>query len=155
MNLKTVISSLFFLFLFSVLALTAMAQDDIQQHRSCTHCGMDRKAYGYSRALVSYADGGQVGVCSLNCAVIEMDSNKGRAMKSLQVADRDTHALLDAEKAYWLIGGSKRGVMTKRPKWAFTTESAARNFSNAYGGTIITWDEALKAAREDAGLKKP
>lgn len=35
------------------------------------------------------------------------------------VGDYNTKRLIDAEKAVWVIGGGKQGVMTKRAKWAF------------------------------------
>lgn len=139
--------------LLLIVAVIASAHEDIDSHRECSNCGMDRKAYGFSRMLVSYKDGGKAGVCSLHCAVTEMDSAKGRAVASLQVADRDTRQLVEAEKAIWVMGGTKRGVMTQRPKWAFTTTAAARKFIAANGGTIVSWDEALSAARQDAAPK--
>jgi nitrous oxide reductase accessory protein NosL len=132
---------------------SALAQEDIKEHRSCSYCGMDRKAYGYSRMLIVYEDGASVGVCSLHCAVTELDANKGRKVKSLLVADRDTRSLIDAETAVWVMGGRKRGVMTQQPKWAFGTKAAAQAFIDANGGTIVTWAEALSAAREDAAAK--
>jgi copper chaperone NosL len=127
----------------------AFAQDDISAHRSCSHCGMDRKAYGFSRVLVQYSDGMEVGVCSLHCAVIQLDSSPGGKIKAILVADRDSRLLIDAKQAFWVIGGAKRGVMTSRPKWAFSTRTAAEAFLRDYGGSIITWKEALAAARED------
>jgi nitrous oxide reductase accessory protein NosL len=125
------------------------AQDDIAEHRSCIHCGMDRKAYGFSRMLVQYEDGASIGVCSLRCAVVELDSNPRRTVKAILAADRTERILIDAEKAVWVMGGVKRGVMTSRPKWAFSSKAAADAFIENYGGTIVTWSEALVAARED------
>ncbi len=127
----------------------AAGQDDIEAHRSCSYCGMDRKAYGYSRMLIRYADGTETGVCSLHCAVVELDANKGRTVKAVLVADRDTRVLIDAGRAVWIMGGRKRGVMTQQPKWAFGTKAAAEAFIREYGGTIATWDEALAAARKE------
>jgi nitrous oxide reductase accessory protein NosL len=129
----------------------ALSGDDINDHRSCNHCGMDRKAYGYSRMLVIYEDGAQVGVCSLNCAVTELNEHKGQQVKSLLVADRESRKLIDAEKANWVMGGKKRGVMTQRPKWAFETEAGAESFVKTNGGKRHPWQEVLAAAREDAG----
>ena len=125
------------------------AGDDISEYRSCVHCGMDRKAYGYSRMLVQYEDGTSVGFCSLRCAVMELDANPKRTVKAILAADRTERILIDAEKAVWVMGGGKRGVMTDRPKWAFVTKAAADAFIENYGGTIVTWSEALAAARED------
>ena len=127
----------------------ALAQSDIDEHRSCSQCNMDRKAYGYSRMLVQYEDGAEAGVCSLHCAVVEMDANTTRAVKSLLVADRDTRALIDVEKAIWVKGSKKRGVMTQRPAWAFATKTAADAFINSYGGEIAAWSDVLAAARQE------
>jgi hypothetical protein len=111
---------------------------------------MDRKAYGFSRMLVQYEDGTVAGTCSLYCAVIELDANPEKTVKALLVADRDSRTLLDAEKAVWVMGGKKRGVMTEQPKWAFQSEEGAEVFIRANGGKIVTWAEALAAAREEA-----
>lgn len=138
------------LFILLLAGLAGSAVDDIEEHRSCAFCGMDRKAYGFSRMLIQYDDGTEAGVCSLHCAVTELDANKDRKVKALLVADREDRTLVPAETAIWVIGGSKRGVMTQRPKWAFRTQAAAEHFVKAYGGSIITWNEALAAAREDA-----
>jgi nitrous oxide reductase accessory protein NosL len=133
--------------LFYIAGMDAFAQSDIEDHRSCAHCGMDRKAYGFSRMLIQYDDGAVMGVCSLHCAVVELNTNQGRTVKTLLVADRDTRTLIDAEKAIWVMGGKKRGVMTQLPKWAFQTKAAAEAFIKANGGKIVPWAEALAAAR--------
>jgi len=122
---------------------------DIDKHRSCNFCGMDRKAYGYSRMLIQYENGAEVGTCSLHCAVTELDSNKDRAVKALFAADRDDRMLLPAESAVWVMGGSKRGVMTQRPKWAFRSKATAEVFIAEHGGKIVLWADVLAAARED------
>jgi nitrous oxide reductase accessory protein NosL len=139
--------------LLCILNTTALAVDDISEHRSCNFCGMDRKAYGYSRMLISYGDGTSSGVCSLQCAVTEMSGNGQRQVKSLLVADRNTHTLISAEKAFWVMGGKKRGVMTDSPKWAFATLEAAQAFATSYGGSIIIWETALASAREELSPK--
>jgi hypothetical protein len=133
--------------------LAGGTQNDIDDHRSCGYCGMDRKAYGFSRMLVKYEDGTVVGTCSLHCVVIELDANPGKTVKSLLVADRDSRILLEAEKAFWVMGGKKRGDMTERAKWAFQSKEDAEVFIRTNGGKIVTWAEALAAAREDAARK--
>lgn len=129
---------------------TVQAQDDIHNHRQCAECGMDRKAYGFSRMLLVYAEGKEVGVCSLHCAVEAMAGQRDQPVKTLLVADRNTHELIPVEQAVWVLGGKKRGVMTQRAKWAFKEKSAAESFIKEYGGEIASWEEALAAARTDA-----
>lgn len=145
--MKNVIVSICLTILFAAIGYTAV--DDIEEHRNCAQCGMDRKAYGYARMLIVYADGESVGVCSLHCCVVELDKQKGREVKTLLAADRNTRTLIDAEKAFWVMGGGKRGVMTKRPKWAFAEEKSARSFIDSNGGAVVSWTEVLDATREE------
>ncbi|MEI7816691.1 MAG: nitrous oxide reductase accessory protein NosL [Desulfuromonadales bacterium] len=139
--------------LLSIISTTALAETDIDQHRDCKQCGMDRKAYGYSRMLLEFRDGRQIGTCSLHCVITELGNGKGAEGVTYKVADRDTRKLIGAEKAFWVIGGKKRGIMTMRAKWAFATNQTAQKFVAAYGGTVSTWAEALAAAGEDAAPK--
>ena len=140
--------------LFGTAALAGGDASDIESHRSCEFCGMDRKAYGFSRMLIRYDDGSETGVCSLHCAVIEFDAHKDRPVKALLVADRGDRMLIPAESAVWVMGGNKRGVMTQRPKWAFRSKATAETFIIEYGGMIVSWPEALAAAREDLSRER-
>ncbi len=132
-----------------VMPVAAVASDDIEQHRSCAQCGMDRKAYGYSRMLIQFEDGRTIGVCSLHCAVKMLFQTEDHSKARLLVADRKTRGLIDAKEAVWVMGGSKRGVMTQMPKWAFKTKPEASEFIKSYGGKLATWDEALAAVMEE------
>ena len=149
MKYRMIAVSLLALMLFGTALVSQASEDDIKEHRSCVRCGMDRKAYGYSRMLIRYEDGTEVGVCSIHCAVAEINADKERKVKSLLVADRNTRTLIDAEKAFWVMGGEKRGVMTANPKWAFATEEEARAFVRNEGGTLAKWEDVLKATEEE------
>jgi len=107
---------------------------------------MDREVFNYSRMLITYADGTVVAVCSINCAATELYHNKGKKVSSLKVADFTTKQLLDVNAATWVIGGSKRGVMTTVPKWAFAKSEDARKFVAGNGGTVCSFDTAIDAA---------
>jgi nitrous oxide reductase accessory protein NosL len=39
--------------------------------------------------------------------------------------------------------------MTKRGKWAFAERAAAEAFAKENGGTVVTFDDAMKATYED------
>lgn len=148
---KSKIYSACMLVIMAVMTLSAnlYAQNDIGEHRDCVGCGMDRKAYGFSRMLVTYDNGTAAGFCSLHCVAIELAQNPSRKLKSIDVADRDTRKLIDVEKAYWVIGGNKAGVMTKIAKWAFAEKSDAEKFIKNHGGRLASFKEALdEASRE-------
>jgi hypothetical protein len=128
---------------------SAQVAEDVQRYPACKHCGMDREKFGHSRMLIEYEDGTAVGTCSLHCVAVDLAVTLDGAPKVIFAADHGTKTLVDAEKAVWVIGGNKPGVMTKRAKWAFADRAAAEAFAKENGGTIATFEEAMKAAYED------
>jgi nitrous oxide reductase accessory protein NosL len=106
--------------------------------------------------LIEYEDGHKAGTCSINCIAIDIEKNAAKKIISVKVADYRTNDLIDAKRAIWVMGGSKKGVMTKLPKWAFANKDAAQGFIKEYGGKIATYDIALAEASKDKmpGKKK-
>jgi nitrous oxide reductase accessory protein NosL len=131
------------------LGMAALAQDDIKEIKECAYCGMDRGKFAHSRMLIEYEDGSVEGTCSIHCVAIDLAINIDKTPKAIMVGDYNIKKLIDAEKAFWIIGGSKMGVMTKRAKWAFEKKEDAEKFLKENGGKISTFDEAMKAAYED------
>jgi hypothetical protein len=110
---------------------------------------MNRETFAHSRMLTDYADGTKEGTCSLHCTAVDLALNLDKTPKMIQVGDYGTKALIDAETATWVIGGSKPGVMTKNAKWAFANKADAEKFQRENGGRIAGFDEALEAAYKD------
>jgi hypothetical protein len=137
------------LILFSGAFFLAQAQEDIQKQTSCKYCGMDRAKFAQSRMFIEYEDGTIVGTCSIHCVAIDLSLNIDKTPKTIGVGDYNTKALIDAEKAVWVIGGSKPGVMTKRAKWAFAEKGAAEAFVKENQGIVATFDQVMKASYED------
>lgn len=125
---------------------------DAKDSPSCRYCGMDRVKFASSRMLIEYDDGSRVATCSLHCMAVELANQLDKTPAAIKVADANTQALVDAEKAVWVLGGSKPGVMTKRAKWAFADRAAADAFVKESGGTIVSFEDAVKAAYEDLYL---
>lgn len=141
---------IFFLSVFIFAATAgAVTAGDIADIPSCGYCGMDREKFAHSRVYLSYADGTKAGVCSLHCAAIEMIVKLDKEALVTMVGDLNSKELINADKAYWVIGGDKMGVMTRRAKWAFAEKAAADQFIKEHGGVIATFEEALKASFED------
>lgn len=122
---------------------------DIEKYSTCHHCGMDREKFAHSRILITYSDGSSVGVCSIHCLVTGLKSSKGKPVKTVEVADLYTKKLVAAEKATWVIGGSRKGVMTRVAKWAFAKRDDAAAFAMKNGGVLATYKEALASAEKD------
>lgn len=140
------IVSLFVIILF---AFTVFAEEDTQKYQACKYCGMDRQMFSHSRMLVTYDDGAETGTCSIHCLAVDLALNIDRTPAKIQVGDYGTKALIDAEKAFWVIGGDKMGVMTKRAKWAFEKQADRDAFMKAHGGQPAAFEEAMKASYED------
>ncbi|MCJ7540181.1 MAG: nitrous oxide reductase accessory protein NosL [Desulfobacterales bacterium] len=144
---KVLLTSMMFLLLTGY--HVAWAQDDIQKHPNCSYCGMDRAKFAHSRVSIEYDDGSMFGACSIHCAAIDMAVNIDKAPVGIGVGDYNTKKLIEAEKAFWVIGGEKMGVMTRRATWAFENQDDAQKFIQKYGGKLASFEEALKTAYEN------
>ena len=145
---RFLVFGLFMVFCLLLVGL-ASAQDDVKKHPACKYCGMDREKFAHSRFYVENEDGSSQGTCSIHCAAIDFALNIDKTPKAMQVGDFNTKTLIDAEKAFWVIGGNKPGVMTKRAKWAFATKEGAEKFMAENGGNPATFEQAFKASYED------
>jgi len=136
-------------FMFGGIAHAQQAKDDIAVHKSCGYCGMDRGTYDYSRMLIEYDEGTTVPTCSIHCAAVDLANKIDKTPKAIKVGDFTSKNLIDAEKAFWVVGGSKPGVMSKRGKWAFENKSDAENFIKVNQGSLASFEETMKMAYED------
>jgi copper chaperone NosL len=137
------------LFLLTAVAAYAETIKDIQEHPNCKYCGMDREKFAHSRMLTEYEDGSSFGSCSIHCTAINLAQSFDRQPKAIMVADYNKKNLIDAEKAFWVIGGKKPGVMTKTAKWAFADKKDAEAFIKENEGKLATFEDAMKATYED------
>lgn len=136
-------------FVFAGLTAFAGSGEDIQLHKECKYCGMNRGSFDFSRMLIEYDEGTVVAVCSIHCAATDLANNIDKTPKAIKVADLNGKQLVDAEAAFWVVGGRKPGVMSRKGKWAFEKKDAAENFIKTNEGKIVTFEEALKMAYED------
>lgn len=134
---------------FGGLASAEQAREDITAHPACKYCGMDRGTYDFSRMVIEYDDGTVTALCSMHCAAVDLANNIDKTPKAIKVGDFQGKQLIDAEKAFWVVGGSKPGVMSKRGKWAFEKKDDAENFLKTNQGKIVSFEEAMKLAHED------
>jgi len=116
---------------------------------SCIYCGMDKAKFGYSWVIIVHADNTRAELCSIHCAAIHLALHTHQTMDAMTVGDYFTEKQIDADKAHWVIGGDKLGVMTSRAKWAFETREAAAKFIKEHGGQPAVFKDVIKAAFED------
>jgi nitrous oxide reductase accessory protein NosL len=144
-QLKAVIFlSLWIFSAFNTPLAPAQAPGDILEHPTCKYCDMNRQHFAHSRMLNTYSDNTSFGACSLYCAALNMATCLDKEIVSIEVADYNSREMIDAEAAYWVIGGNRPGVMTHSAKWAFRKKRDAERFAVRNGGALATFDEALK-----------
>ena len=136
-----------FLLVFGI--SSAAVAEHMHGKDGCPLCGMDKEKFGHTWMTIEYDDGSKTGFCSIHCAAIELATRIDKTPAKIEVGDYTTKQQIDAEKAFWVIGGNKPGVMSKRAKWAFGKKADAEAFMKENGGTIASFDEAMKAAYED------
>jgi nitrous oxide reductase accessory protein NosL len=129
--------------------LIAQTKEDIDVHKECKYCGMNRGMFDFSRMLIEYEDGTTVAVCSAHCAAVDLANSIDKTPKMIKVGDFNGKQLIDAEKAFWVVGGTKPGVMSKRGKWAFEKKEDAENFMKTNQGKSASFEEVMKMAYED------
>ena len=143
--------------LFSLLVVLSMGagqavggeHQDITIHPECPYCGMDRAKFAHSRMQLTYDDNSTIGFCSVHCAAVDMAMYLDRTPIAFSVGDFNTKILIDAEKAFWVVGGDKPGVMTRQPKWAFEKKSDADQFMQVHGGQPTTFEAVVEATYAD------
>jgi mono/diheme cytochrome c family protein len=59
--------------------------------------------------------------------------------------------LINAHRAYFLIGSDLPGTMTPVSKLAFASHDVAKNYQKEHGGSIGTLDDAIQRAIEGRG----
>ena len=130
----------------SVLMFTSAA---FANDESCIHCGMNKAKFGHSWMIVEHDDGSLEGVCSVHCAAVDMALHTHMPVNKITVGDYNTKKQIDADTAFWVIGGDMMGVMTARAKWAFETKDEADAFIKSHGGRPAIFPEVMKSAFED------
>lgn len=124
-------------------------ENDVKEIPACKYCGMNRETFAHSRMLTEYGDASKEGTCSLHCAAVDFALNLDKTPKAILVGDYNHKGLINAETAFWVIGGKKPGVMTKNAKWAFANRADAEKYQQENGGRIAGFDEALETAYKD------
>ncbi len=125
-------------------------ENELQKYPKCPYCGMDRTKWNHSRHLVQYDDGLVDGTCSIHCLAISLSLNLDRGPKAIYAADFGSDAkikpLVKVDAATYLIGAKLKGTMTMKSKMAFASAEAAKSALATSGGSLGTFDDALRAA---------
>lgn len=114
----------------------------------CPECGMTLPMF-YKTNHAATVDGKVKQYCSIYCIV--EDTKKGSKLTDIKVVDVNSLKFIDADKAFYVVGSSKKGTMTMVSKYAFASKVNAEAFAKENGGDIVDYAGAYKAAETDFG----
>ncbi len=113
----------------------------------CNVCGMHLTKYYKTNHVAEFKNGHKEQYCSLHC-LAEVHKNYADKIKIIQVVDTNSLKLIDATKAFYVVGSSKEGTMSSVSEYAFLTKEEALKFQKEFGGEIHNFDETLKLSKE-------
>jgi len=117
------------------------------QKQFCNVCGMNLVMF-YKTNYAAVVNGKEKQYCSLHCLVEDRDKNHAN-LQNIKVVAADTLKFIDAKKAYYVVGSSKKGTMSMISKYAFSTLGDASKFAAKYGGEVMDFNAAIQTAQND------
>ena len=111
----------------------------------CPKCGMTLPMF-YRTNHAAKVNGKMQQFCSIHCLVEAM--NQDGNVTDIQVVDNSTLKFIPVSKAYYVVGSSKPGTMSKVSKYAFGTQEAAQKFAKEYGGKVMKFDDVLAMVKD-------
>ena len=119
----------------------------------CPNCGMNLIKYYKTSHAVTFKDGTSRQFCSLHCLVDESEMgflrDKKELIAQILVADVDSLKMVDAKKAFYVIGSKIKGTMSGNSQYAFATKAGADAFMAQNGGKLASYDEAYSTSLKD------
>ena len=112
----------------------------------CSNCGMDLATF-YRTNHAAKEQGEIKQFCSMHCLVERMQTDA--KLSDIKVVDAKSLRWIDAKRAYYVVGSSVRGTMSRISKYAFGNISDAKEFQSIKGGRILSFKEALEVAKQD------
>lgn len=113
----------------------------------CPVCGMNLKMFYKTSHAVILNDNRKIQYCSIRCLAAEWPAIEGKVSKIL-VTDIKSEKLINAQKAFYVVGSKIPGTMSMVSKLAFEHEADAKAFAQENGGDVTSFDVAFLKARE-------
>jgi hypothetical protein len=126
----------------SVVTNQAVILQNTKAKKFCPNCGMTLPMF-YKTNHAGDLDGHTKQYCSIHCLVEDNLKNHNK-IKNIKVVDTNTLKFIDAKNAIYVVGSKKKGTMTMKSKYAFSTMKDAKNFMHKFGGVIMSFDKMYK-----------
>ena len=113
---------------------------------SCSVCGMNLVKF-YKTSHIANHEDKPVQYCSIHCLASHLES--GVEVENPKVVDVSSLKFIPVLQAYYVVGSSVHGTMSRVSKYAFTNLKDAQDFQAKNGGNIMDFQGALEKAKED------
>ena len=125
--------------------------------KKCDNCGMDKNKWARTRHEFQNSKG-KFYTCSIHCVAV-LSMKLGEKAENVKAAlYLNPEKMIDADKAFYVLGSSAPGTMSGTSKLAFPSMDEAQAFTSQYGGKITGIKEVLsevdKEVRHSSPMKK-
>lgn len=115
---------------------------------SCVICGMNLVTFYKTSHTAETKSGTKRQYCSLHCVVEDNEINK-TDLVNVKVVDTNSLKFIRADKAFYVVGSSKPGTMTRTSKYAFAKKSEAEAFAKEFGGKVMNFYDTYTISMKD------
>ena len=115
---------------------------------SCVICGMNLPTFYKTSHAAETKTGTKRQYCSLHCVVEDNEINK-TDLVNVKVVDTNSLKFISVYKAFYVVGSSKPGTMTRTSKYAFAKKSEAETFAKEFGGKVMNFNDTYTASMKD------
>ena len=123
-----------------------LTQEGHEKHW-CPVCGMNLKMFYKTNHTSKLQDTTPRHYCSMRCLVVDM-AKHAIELEDIKVVDASSEELIDAAKAFYVIGSKVKGTMSKVSKLAFKEKKDALDFVSKYSGAVVDLKVALEFAEK-------
>lgn len=123
------------------------------EHKRCDNCGMDRNKWARTRYEFETSKG-RFYTCSIHCVAVMAYYKLREKPQNVKVAEYlRPERMLDAGKAFFVIGSVAPGTMSPVSIIAFPSHDEAERFAMKYGGKVADFKTALEEAKREINQK--
>jgi copper chaperone NosL len=113
----------------------------------CPVCGMNLKMFYKTSHTAHIHNHEPRQYCSMRCLAVDTQEHK-IDLEDIKVVDAKTQKLVNASSAFYVVGSSVPGTMSKVSKLAFASKQDAIEFAQKRGGQIVDFKAALSMAQK-------
>ena len=119
-----------------------------ENRESCVICGMNLPTFYKTSHAAETKTGAKRQYCSLHCVVEDNEINK-TDLVNLKVVDTNSLKFISVYKAFYVVGSSKPGTMSRTSKYAFAKKSEAETFAKEFGGKVMNFNDTYTVSMKD------